>query len=242
MNHVGRPFSPAFMMKRCVRAFTLIELLVVIGIIAVLVGVLVSVLGGGDSSTALQSSQSTVSSLLASARGQAALAGHDAAVAVNFNPNNPDRYLRYCVVIVRDGNGNWITANDGYYLPTGIYVVPSTSPTGNAVEEGVSFGSIKSDGFDGTLTPQKFNSLIAENWLVLGINSLGLRVDATGQNDNTSLPDGRGTHIVLSVATVQPPGTNPPMKFSNAQNVRGFSVSLYGVAGLINDASGFGAN
>ncbi|HTJ79745.1 MAG TPA: prepilin-type N-terminal cleavage/methylation domain-containing protein [Rariglobus sp.] len=231
---MGRPIIIPGSPRRS-RAFTLIELLVVIGIIAVLVGVLVGVLGGGNSSTALQSAQGTMSSLLASARGQAALTGRDAAVAVNFNVNNSDRYLRYCVVIVKDVNGNWVAANEGYYLPTGIYVVPPTSPTGNAVETGVSFGSIKSDGFDGTLTSQKFNSTASENWLVLGINSLGLRVDAL----NGTTPPTGGTYVVLSVATVQPPGTNPPMKFSNAQNVRGFSISQYGVAGFINDASGF---
>lgn len=217
------------------KAFTLIELLVVIGIIGILVGVLAGVLGGGGQSSAMQAAQGTMSSLLSSARAQAALAGRDAAIAVNYDYSyNSDRYLRYCVVIVKDSSGAWVTANEGYYLPTGVYVVPATPPTSNDVEAGVNFGTIYSSGFDGSINGA-FNSTKSEKWLVLGINALGQRVNAV----NSSAAVGSGTYVVFSVGNPQPPGTTPPLKFSNAYNLRGFSVSKYGVASFINDATGF---
>jgi prepilin-type N-terminal cleavage/methylation domain-containing protein len=216
------------------KAFTLIELLVVIGIIGVLVGVLAGVLGGGGQSSAMQAAQGTMSSLLSSARAQAALSGRDAAIAVNYDYSyNSDRYLRYCVVIVKDSSGAWVTANEGYYLPTGVYVVPNAPLTSNDAEAGVTFGAVYSSGFDGTLNAA-FNSTKSEKWLVLGINALGQRVNAAN-----GAAVGAGTYVVLSVGNPQPPGTTPPVKFSNAYNLRGFSVSKYGVASFINDASGF---
>ncbi|MBW8781617.1 MAG: prepilin-type N-terminal cleavage/methylation domain-containing protein [Verrucomicrobia bacterium] len=217
------------------KGFTLIELLVVIGIIGILVGVLAGVLGGGDKSAAMQSAQGTLSSLLSSARAQAALTGRDAAVAVNFNPtNNSDRYLRYCVVIVRNATNSsqWDVVNEGYYLPAGVYIVPPTPPTGAALEAGVSF-TVSSTGFDTDSTARTFNSSTAEGpWLELGINSLGGRVTVGGTAAT-------GSNVVLALANPQPPGTTPPIKFSSAYNIRGFSISKYGVASFINDANGF---
>jgi len=230
-------------MKRGRKAFTLIELLVVIGIIAIMVGVLVGVLGGGgNSSTALQSAQGTMSSLLASARAQAALTGYNAALFVNDNKDNPDRYLRYCVIAVYqpDANGNytWVAANDGVYLPKGAYVVPPDVASQSAT--GVSFAAINVKGFDGAPTKVSvtLNATSSEPWLVLGISPLGSRVDVSVSPKNPPAATANGS-IVLSTADPQPPGSQFPILFNNAQNVRGMSISQYGVAGFINDASGF---
>ena len=217
--------------SRRISAFTLIELLVVVAVIALMVGVFgMALRDGGDPSTSLQSAQGTIASLLSSARGQAALKGQTAALFVNYQSSNADRYLRYCVVATTSDNVTWTAVNEGYYLPKGIYVVPPSFPVS---ETGVTFTpTLLSNGFDlNPVTGQKLNSTTAEQWLVLAINPQGQRTTVSG-----AAP---GTNVVLSVANIQPAATNPPMKFSNSANVRGFSISQYGVAAFINDAGGF---
>lgn len=236
------------------KAFTLIEVLVVIGIIAALVGVLVGVLGGGgSSSTALQASQGLMSSLLSSARGQAALTGYNAAVFINNTKTvGNDRYLRYCVVAVYKPTTSggttytWSPVTEGEYLPNGIFVVPHPVPSGSDVAPGTSFSNINTAAFDGNgISNLQLNSVALDSWLVVGINSLGQRVDVSSLTANATYasppvaPTATASgNIVLSVALVQPPGSSVPIIFANANNVRGISISKYGVAGLINDASG----
>ena len=221
-------------------AFTLIELLVVIGIIALLAGALgLGLRDDGNATTNLRAAQSTVASLLSSARGQAALKGGSAALFVSYDlANKRDDFLRYCVVATSTDNATWTAVNEGYYLPKGVYFVPRVAPTGTGVETGVSFGGIVSDGFDpNTLIKKVKTSDASTMWLVLAVNSLGQRFNISG----TAL-SATGTKVVLSVANIQPPtatNTDPPMKYSNSQNVRGFTISQYGVAGFINDAAGF---
>ncbi|MDB6114504.1 MAG: hypothetical protein JWQ62_1449, partial [Lacunisphaera sp.] len=80
--------------------FTLLELLVVIGLIAGLSFVLISGLGGGGKSAALQSAQATLANLLMAARMKAMATGQPARVLVQIDPASPDassRYLRYLV-------------------------------------------------------------------------------------------------------------------------------------------------
>jgi prepilin-type N-terminal cleavage/methylation domain-containing protein len=211
------------------RAFTLIELLVVIGIIVLLLGGVGIALSGGNKGAALQSAQGAVTSLLYSARAQAALTGRNAALAVNADANNRERYLRYCVVVVRNqADTAWVPAGEGQYLPAGVYFLPATTPSSTALEPGVDFNGLASSGFD-TTAPESgtFNDSQANGWLLLKITPLGRR---TVSNDGK---------LVLTVGSAQPPDAATPVKFSNGQNVRGFIISKYGVGSFINDLSGF---
>lgn len=207
-------------------AFTLIELLVVIGIIAVMAGVIgVALRGGGDSASALQGAQGTVSSLLSAARGQAALSGRNAALMVYSSNTDANTYMRVCAVAVRNtANTEWLLTGNLVYLPNGVYILPPTSPSGSMLDDGVAFGGIASTAFSTTT-----ETIVGQtgNWHAVQYDSLGKLSPATGG------------FIVLSVASPQPPGSTPVIKFTNSNNVRGLSVSKCGVAALLNERKSF---
>lgn len=200
-------------------AFTLIELLVVIGIIAATAGVIGLALRDGSPSAALQSAQSTVASLLSSARSQAALKGKDAAVMLAADASDSTRYLHALTIAVYDGTA-WQQTSDYVNLPDGAYLVP---PTGAPVESGVSFAA--NGGTIGSTALNESVSLNNATHLFIRYTPLG----AVG---------GSGGYIVISTATRQPSGS-PPVKFNNDKNVRGLLLSAYGAVSLVNDRSGF---
>src|SRR5690606_38218234 len=111
------------------KAFTLIELLVVIGLIVVLAGGIGLAFSGGDKANALHGAQGTLQSMVSAVRGQAALAGRDAALFVNADADDFDteRYLRTFVVAVKTTAGNWEVVGDEVTLPSGIYLLPPPS-------------------------------------------------------------------------------------------------------------------
>jgi type II secretory pathway pseudopilin PulG len=217
-------------------AFTLIELLVVIGLIVLLVGGIGIALRGGDKSAALQSAQGSLASALSLARAQAALKGADAALAVNADSSDSERYLRYYVVVVKNSSVTppiWEVTGDGEYLPAGVYFLPKPTPTGAALNGDVDFDGMESAGFDGEVA-QDISGL-GSRWLMIGISSLGHRVNATGSGAAAA------GSIMLSTGDVQPPDSSPPFKYNNAFNVRGFFISQYGVGALINNRDEFNA-
>ena len=103
-------------------AFTLIELLTVIGIIAIFSGIVALALRGGDKSQARDASVSTLSSMITSARGHAALKGTRAAVLIHADTANPDRFQRYIVVCTENTvTGLWEPVDSGVTLPVGFF-------------------------------------------------------------------------------------------------------------------------
>ncbi len=221
--------------SRVQRGFTLIELLVVIGIIVLLLGSIGLALKGSNPSNALQTGQGIVSSMLNSARGQAILKQQNAGVFVNMNPPtptnpNPDRYLRHLVVAVdtsaaQDGSG-WTPIDDGVTLPTGVYVVPKdTSPTTVFYyPNAAAFAALNSSALSANTT-LSVNSSTAEPYAYFSITPLG-----TTSSGN----------IVLSTARSSPgAGNTTTLTFDNANNVRGISISPYGIATLINESASF---
>ncbi len=127
------------------RAFTVIELLVVIAIIGILVGTVGVAMRGGDRTVALQASQSSLSSLIAAARAQAAIRLNDATIVIwgEYDDSIPadaaaarrkqetnNTYLHRAAIMTHedtDGDGSrdaYVQRGDVIDLPRGIYFVP----------------------------------------------------------------------------------------------------------------------
>jgi prepilin-type N-terminal cleavage/methylation domain-containing protein len=200
--------------------FTLIELLLVIGIITVLTAGIGVALQGGDRSVALRSAQGILVSLLNAARGQASLAGRNAALLVQADPS-ADNYLHSVVVALRDpGDTKWIPIDDWLQLPAGVYLLPVTTPTGALAAPGVDWGGLRSSAF--APATEAVNSVPC---LVFSFTSRGT---VSG-----------GGNIVLATAARVPIGGAAPIQFVQPDAVRGVVVSSYGVATLVDDRTGF---
>lgn len=113
-------------MRNRVAAFTLFELVVTLSIVVIL-----ATLGmiGYQSATppgAVSAARNELHGLLRFAREQAIVRGSNAMVIVNYDKDDPDKFLRYAGVIVEDeyNSTDWMAAHSGVYLPEGVYFVP----------------------------------------------------------------------------------------------------------------------
>jgi prepilin-type N-terminal cleavage/methylation domain-containing protein len=226
------------MRRRC--AFTLIELLVVIGLIAVLAGGLGLALSDqGSRASALQSGQYTINSLLSGARAQAALKQTNARIFVNSTISS-EGFLREFYIATYNGS-NWVVTGDPVLIPRGIYLVP-LGPNGTK------FPSTEVDLAPeaGGAWPVNYSSnAIADSsadttlQLVAGTNLAGAvyrevqTINSRGTLSNTGTI---GQRIVLSGGEVL---NGTQIKFTKPEFVRGLRISNYGVASLINEATGF---
>ena len=213
MKHKGKHFG---------RAFTLIELLVVIGIIGLLIGGVGLGLRGGNQTTGLQAAQSTLASMIRIARGQAALKQQRAGVFININASS-DRYLRHIIVAVdisatQTNPGTWIPVDDGVTLPQGVYVVPYVAPN-------AAFASLNSTALNAAPVNLIISSTTTDAYAYFSISTVGSS-SSTG-------------NIVVSTAIIKTNTGVPLLTFDNANNVRGISISQYGIATLINESTGF---
>lgn len=221
------------------RAFTLLELLVVLGLIAALSFVLIGGLGGGGKSAALQSAQATVANLIAAARVKAVASQREARVLFHIDPNSPlaaERYLRYYALQQRNASGAWETTQTGV-LADGVGVLPRliTSPS-NLVAPGLNWtrpsdnGALRSSAFRAAAEEVlEIDGLIGERWTAITIAAFGT---TTNSGD-----------LVLGALTRLPPTETTAglstVQFSNPEQVRGVSLSGYGLAVLVNERSGF---
>ena len=206
------------------KAFTLIELLVVIGVIAVLAGGIGMTLRSNNHNTGLQAAQSTIAGMVRLARAQAALKQQNVGIFVNMKTTNLDCYLRQLVFAVDTSvlqNGtSWTLLDGGTMLPQGIYVVPKTLPAGAP-------SALKlSTALSSSNVNLAVNSTTAEAYAYVYIKPLGT-------------PSSGGGNIVLSTATLKTDTGAPVLTFDNANNVRGITISSYGIATLINESAGF---
>jgi prepilin-type N-terminal cleavage/methylation domain-containing protein len=178
--------------------FTLIELLVVVSIMVVVASI-IFVGGNSGSGTKLKAAQRIVSGIAQGARGQAILRNMPARLIIYADSaSNPsdDKILRFCGVVYGDSNDvdsdgvplSWLAANQGTYLPEGIYLNVNKSniknsslgalpkmklnyPRAKSVKEGTGDEYYYYEFSDnGTMTsnPDNFNNA----WLVLQAGNL----------------------------------------------------------------------
>jgi type II secretory pathway pseudopilin PulG len=222
---------------RATRAFTLMELLVVVGLIAALSLVVLSALNTSRGS-ALQAGQGTMANLLVAARSKAAATNQSVRLLVNFNPTStdqPSRYLRYVVLQVQSGTA-WQSVTDAY-LPDGVFVIPGNVAIPTGLFASTDNAWTKTDGSDLRSTTLRNNNSVTdaingsttELWLCLPIAATGT-TSASGD-------------LVLAAGRARPPGSfapgESPVELVNPEEVRGLTVSQYGVAMLINSRSSF---
>lgn len=221
------------------RGFSLLELLVVVGLIAVLSAVFIGGMGGGKS-FALQAGQSVVSNLVSAARSRALANGNPTRLLLNSEVTviaTPSRFLRYLVLQEQGSTGEWTTVTE-VYLPDNIYLLPRTpdpallSDPGKWQTERAT--GLRSLAFAINFVTATINATYPEQWAALNFTADGR---PKFDNDPATASEPRG--LVLTGGRVLPPGSPQPLVFDNAENVRGLTLSNYGVPILINERSGF---
>ncbi len=222
------------------RGFTLLELIVVAGLIAALSFFLVSGLGGGGQSAALQSAQAAMANMVIAARTKALASGKSSRVLIQVDAastGQPLRYLRYVAIQTQTASG-WQTFTD-VFLPDGVYVVPGnfTVVPAGLFAASTSVPWTKADGSalrstalrSSQITTETINSAGAEQWVSFTISP----------NAGTA----QAGDIILAVGRLRPPGSyqtgESPVELINPENVRGLTLSSYGVPALINARTSF---
>ena len=123
------------------KGFTLIELLVVISIILIASSIIFTI-GKTGVGQSLSMSQRIVSGLVQGARGQALLKSSKVRLIIHNDPSEIDKYRRLVGIMYEgtDAGGvdGWIAANQGTYLPEGIYFDAASS----AAESSWSVGNV----------------------------------------------------------------------------------------------------
>ena len=218
------------------RAFTLIELLVVIGLIAILAGGIGLSLGGGDKSNSLKSAQNIISSLLSGARGQAALAQVNTALVVNVSTSD-DNFLRELRIVKKSSTDStkWIVSGNPVVLDKGIYIVPRKNPGSGPLSTNVSYTTPTdwTDLYSTSFGTTDHGPYYLDDDATIKINDDKYRIICEFTALGSALDNGQ---VVLSSAELS--GLNQ-LKFNNSANVRGITISSYGVTTLINEAEAF---
>ncbi|MDP2136629.1 MAG: type II secretion system protein [Candidatus Didemnitutus sp.] len=220
------------------RAFTLLELLVVMGMVAALSFVFVGALGGGKGA-ALESGQALMANYLIATRTKSMTTGQSARLLINVEvagTAQPARYLRYVVLQVHV-DGVWQTTSDAY-LPAGVFVLPgnfSVLPAG--LFPNASGPWTKSDGSNLRSTALRANNIVfamingenIEQWASVSLAAAG-----------TTASSG---DLIVGSGRIRAPGSygagESPVELEHPDQVRGLSLSTYGVATLINRRESF---
>jgi prepilin-type N-terminal cleavage/methylation domain-containing protein len=217
-------------------AFTLIELLTVIGIIAIFSGIIAVALRGGDKSQARDATVSTLSSLIASARSSAALKGVNAAVLINADTANPERYRRYVVVCtVNAATGLWEPVDAGVTLPVGVFVLTNANPlptSGPGLHKSStenwtrpSGGELRSTVLSASVT-QAVNSAASEAWTFVAFTPRGTSAGTSGD-------------IVVANGRLLSGAAPASVLLEQPENVGGISISNYGSVTILRHLEDF---
>lgn len=217
--------------------FTLVELLVTLGLIAVLAAFVIGALGASRG-PAMQSAQGALANLVIATRTKAAATNQPARLLVQFDAASadaPSRFLRHIVAQVQT-DGVWQSFAD-VLLPEGVFVVPGKF----AVPDGLfAMGAgiwTRNDGAELRSTALREANMVvvaayagtSERWLSLPFAAVGT-TNASGD-------------IVLALGRARPVGSyageQSPVELASPDQVRGLSVSAYGVPTLIDDRASF---
>lgn len=213
--------------------FTLIELMIVIGLVVLLVAGLTLALGdtGGNS---LAGAQNVLSSLVNSARAQAAVNQTEARVVIYATRppgGDAEKYLRLLQVFIAnpEGSKTWAAVGQPVYLPRGVYVVPSA--TAGLLATGVVWPSnpqpvSKTLGTDGAPTTAQGNPFFGASQVFY------VEFQPDGSIKPASSPY---TQIALATATL----TNNTPQFNNPGAIRGVLVRPNGAVSFVNDPASF---
>lgn len=219
--------------------FTLLELLVVIGLIAAMSFFLVSGWGGGGQAAALQSAQASLANLVTAARTRAAASGCRVRVLINADVADVARFRRTIALQqeVALNSNSWSEPAFVTALPEGVYVLPYRNriPVGFYDNQStwVKFNSstpLESSALSGAPVTVAIEGTLPGVWDLVQFTPAGTL--STGVGD-----------LVVATGRVRPPGSYPtgesPVQASNRDNVRGLSISTYGVPAFINGRSSF---
>ena len=233
--------------------FTLIELMVVVALIGILAAVIGFSLTGGSQAASLEDGQRNLLAMIQAAKANAVLEGSPARLIIYADAGNPindtnigtvgPKVLRYYGVIysTTDSTGNvtWTAANQGAYLPSGIYFVPAqdggtgfvgtgTLPpktnTNNALTtsqsgNGHAFGTMTLASFPSS-QPQPANNG-GDTYYYVEFTPDGIFRDATSGATTANLIIGTGNPVSDRVVDFQG---------SNNKNLSGVQLRFLGIA------------
>jgi prepilin-type N-terminal cleavage/methylation domain-containing protein len=151
--------------------FTLIELMVVVALIGILAAVIGFSLSGGSSAAALDSAQRNLIAMIQAAKANAVLEGAPARLIIYADTNvssvnstntgtiTPKLLRFYGIIYSQTTNGvtTWVAANQGTYLPNGIYFVPGQTGPGFATNLPPNTGALNNNA----LIPTSGNNSLA---------------------------------------------------------------------------------
>jgi len=196
--------------------------------------------GGSGKSAALQSAQATLANLITATRTKAMTTGQSARLLVHVDAAStatPPRYLRYLAVEIQTPSG-WQLVSDAY-LPDGVFVIPgnfSPLPAG-LFAAGTSSPWTKSDNSalrstalrSAQISSEQIGGAGAEQWTSIVFSPAG----TTAQSGD----------LVLAAGRPRAPGSYPPgdspIELENPEEVRGLTLSAYGLPTLVNDRTSF---
>jgi prepilin-type N-terminal cleavage/methylation domain-containing protein len=225
------------------QGFTLIELIVVIALVS---GLTVILIGGlrDNKSAALRNAQADVANFLAAARTKALASGCRVRVLIHADVNNPARFRRMLVLqqeSTSDNDGTDFSTTSTVMLPESVIVLPYKLriPSGLYAKPSAWTKTYAASGGN-----ELHSSMLAENPLSVAVLSDSVESwDYIQFTPNDTLSSGHGGDIVLATVTKRPPSDytagQSPVRAESPDDVRGVSISTYGIVAFINSRSGF---
>jgi prepilin-type N-terminal cleavage/methylation domain-containing protein len=233
-----QPFLQSTQSGNETSGFTLLELLVTVALAAVLATFVLRGAMGAGVPASLQSGQAAVANFVAAARARAIGGGDSTRILVHVDTGSPlasQRYLRYFVLQTHRA-GEWRTVAD-LFLPRGVYVVPgnfAALPSGLFSPE----PWVRGDG----RSPLRSTALRANEIVAEAVESAGpeqwacITIAATGGTMQSG-------DLVLAAGGPRPAGSfaagEAPVQLGRPELVRGVTLSVYGVAALVDDRMSF---